>query len=297
MSNYHTSVLLHEAIEQLHIKARGKYIDGTIGGGGHSLEILKHGGRVLGIDVDTEALAFTEQDLRLKAKDLRIGDDLILVNGNFRDIDSIAKANGFEKVEGILLDLGISSHHVDTAERGFSFQKEGPLDMRMDKELSVTAGDLVNGLTKNELLDLLTKFGEEQFARHISNAIVNARKIKRIETTVELSQVIKRAVPFSKKGVNPATRTFQALRITVNDELNVLTEVLPKAVSLLVSGGSLAVISFHSLEDRIVKQLFLQFEERGLGRVVTKKPIIPTENEIEKNNRSRSSKLRVFEKI
>lgn len=295
MSNYHTSVLLQETIEQLHIKAGGKYIDGTLGGGGHTLEILKHGGKVLGIDVDTEALEFVKRELGIREQGLET--NLKLVRGNFKDIDTIAKDNGFERVDGILLDLGISGHHVDTAERGFSFQKEGPLDMRMDKTLSVTAKDLVNGLTKGELFELLTRFGEEQFARHISNAIVNSRKEKRIETTTELSQIIRRTVPFSKKGVNPATKAFQALRIAINDELNVLTEVLPKAVSLLEHGGILAVISFHSLEDRIVKQMFIQFEEKNIGTIITKKPVIPTEEEIEKNNRSRSSKLRVFEKI
>ena len=297
MNNYHTSVLLQEAIEELNIRSGEKYIDGTLGGGGHTFEILRLGGKVLGIDVDTEALEFTEQDLRLKIKDLRIGTDLALARGNFKDIDNIAKENGFDKVAGILLDLGISSHHVDRAERGFSFQKEGPLDMRMDMDLGVTAGDLVNGLTKSELIELFTKFGEEGFARQISNAIINARKAKSIETTIELAQVIKKAMPYSKKGIHPATKAFQALRIAVNDELNSIVEALPKAVSLLANEGRLAVITFHSLEDRIVKQLFIEFEKKGLGTIITKKPIVPTEEEIEVNNRSRSSKLRVFEKV
>ncbi len=297
MDNYHTSVLLQEVIENLSIRPGEKYIDGTLGGGGHTYEILRLGGKVLGIDVDTEALEFTEQDLRLKIKDLRIGTDLVLARGNFKDIDKIAKANGFDTVTGILLDLGISGHHVDTAERGFSFQKEAYLDMRMDKSLAVTAGDLVNGLTKNELVELFTKFGEEGFARQISNAIINARKVKRIETTTELAQVIKKAVPYSRQGIHPATKAFQALRIAVNDELNSIVDALPKAVSLLTTGGRLAIITFHSLEDRIVKKLFIEFEEKGWGTIVTKKPIVPTEVEIEANNRSRSSKLRVFEKL
>lgn len=295
MNNYHTSVLLQEIIEELQIKAGEQYIDGTIGGGGHSFEILKLGGKVLGIDVDEEALEFIKNELGITNYELR--NNLVLAKGNFKNIDRIARENGFEKVSGILLDLGISSHHVDRAERGFSFQKSGPLDMRMDKELQVTAGDLVNGLTKSELDELFTKFGEEGFARLISNSIINGRKIKRIETTEELAQIIKKAVPYSRKGIHPATKAFQALRIAVNDELNVITETLPIAVSLLKSGGRLAVISFHSLEDRIVKKMFIEFEDKGLGTIVTKKPIAPIEEEILANNRARSSKLRVFEKI
>jgi 16S rRNA (cytosine1402-N4)-methyltransferase len=290
MNNYHTSVLLSETIRELQIKAGEKYIDGTIGGGGHSLEILKLGGKVLGLDVDQDALEFIKSEVK-------IGEDLTLVKGNFKDIDTIAKENGFETVAGILLDIGVSSHHFDAAERGFSFQHEGPLDMRMDKDLQVKAGDLINVLTKSELTELFTKLGEERFTRSIVSRIIEARKAKRIETTTELAEIIRRAVHFSKKGINPATKVFQALRIAVNDELNNLIEALPKAVGLLESGGRLAVISFHSLEDRIVKRSFLAFEEKGLGTIITKKPIVPTEEEIVANGRSRSSKLRVFEKI
>ncbi|HWY79486.1 MAG TPA: 16S rRNA (cytosine(1402)-N(4))-methyltransferase RsmH [Candidatus Sulfotelmatobacter sp.] len=297
MNIYHTSVLLQETLEQLKVKTGKRYIDGTLGGGGHTSEILKRGGRVLGIDVDEDALEFVRKDLGLKFNDLKIGTDLILIKENFKHIDTIAKANGFEQVTGILLDLGVSSHHLDEAERGFSFQKEGPLDMRMDKELQVKAGDLVNVLTKNELYDLFTKFGEESFARLIASHIVEARKKKRIETTTELSDIIRKAVPFSKKGINPSTKVFQALRIVVNDELDSLIELLPKAVSLLESGGRLIIISFHSLEDRIVKRAFLEFAEAGLGKIMTKKPIVPCEEEIVTNSRARSSKLRVFEKI
>lgn len=295
MSDYHVSVLLQETIDLLQIKPGGKYIDGTLGGGGHTTEILKRGGRVLGIDVDEEALSFVKNELQIKHYELQ--DNLVLVKGNFKDIDTIARENDFETVAGILLDLGISGHHVDTAERGFSFQKEGPLDMRMDKTLGVTAEDLVNGLTKNELVELFTRFGEEGFAQAIARGIVTSRKEKRIETTTELAQIIKRAVPYSKKGFHPATKAFQALRIAVNDELHSIVDALPKAVSLLESGGRLAVISFHSLEDRIVKQSLREFEEKGLGKIITKKPIVPSDEEILINNRSRSSKLRVFEKI
>jgi len=297
MSDYHTSVLLQETIEQLQIKNGSRYIDGTLGGGGHTFAVLDLGGTVLGLDVDQDALDYVEEKLKTQNANVKIGENLFLAKGNFKDIDILAKENGFTKVSGILLDLGISSHHVDAAERGFSFLKTAPLDMRMDKTLQVTAGDLVNALTKNELIDLLINLGEEPFAKAIASHIVEARKTKRIETTTELAEIIKKSVPYSKKGISPATKAFQALRIAVNDELNILIETLPKAFSLLESGGRLAVISFHSLEDRIVKRSFMEFEAKGMGTVITKKPIVPTEEEIAHNSRSRSSKLRVFEKI
>jgi 16S rRNA (cytosine1402-N4)-methyltransferase len=293
MSEYHLSVLLQETIEALEIEPGKKYIDGTIGGGGHTAEILKRGGIVLGIDQDDQALDF----VKAHCEEQMANGSLILAKGNFKDIDVIAKEHNFDQVDGILLDIGISSHHVDEAERGFSFQKEGPLDMRMDRDQQVKAGDLINILTKGELYDLFTKLGEERFAHSIAGRIVSARQIKRIETTTELAEIVRRSVPYSKKGFNPATRVFQALRIAVNDELNVLTESLPKSVQLLSSSGRLAVISFHSLEDRIVKRTFLALAEEGLGKIITKKPIIPTEEENAINGRARSSKLRVFEKI
>lgn len=296
MNTYHTSVLLQETIRELNVRSRKKYIDGTLGGGGHTFEILKSGGRVLGLDVDQDALDYVAEKVKSHKSPAKIIENLVLVKGNFKDIDTIAKENGFATVAGVLLDLGVSSHHFDDAIRGFSFQHEGPLDMRMDRQLQVKAGDLVNALTKSELTELFTKLGEERFTRVIVAHILEARKSKRIETTTELAEIIKRAVPFAKKGINPATQVFQALRIAVNDEINILIETLPKAVSLLESGGRLAVISFHSLEDRIVKRSFLEFEEQGLGTIVTKKPIVPTEEEIMANSRSRSSKLRVFEK-
>lgn len=297
MDNYHVSVLLQQTIDLLEIQPGKKYIDGTLGGAGHTRQILEKGGIVLGIDHDQDALDYVKTDLAEKNKDVRIGENLFLAKGNFKDIDVIARKNGFEKVAGILLDLGISSHHVDTAGRGFSFQKEGPLDMRMDQDLTVKAADLVNVLTKNELNELFYKLGEERFARPITESIIRARQIKRIETTTELSDIVRKAVRSSKKGVNPATKVFQALRIAVNDELHTVSDALPKAVQLLSHGGRLAVISFHSLEDRIVKHAFVDFEKKGLGKMITKKPIIPTDEEIAINNRSRSSKLRVFEKI
>jgi len=297
MSEYHTSVLLHETIDWLQVEAGRKYIDATLGGGGHTAEILKLGGSVLGIDQDSEALAFAEREVRLKIKDVSIGTDLVLAKGNFKDIDSLARDNGFESLSGIVFDLGVSSHQFDQAERGFSFQKEGPLDMRMDLDQKVKAADLIHILTKGELYELFTKLGEERFARSILTSIVRARQIKKIETTTELADIINKAVPFRQKGINPATRVFQALRIAVNDELNNLIEALPKARDLLGDRGRLAVITFHSGEDRIVKHQFRQWAEDGWGEVLTKKPVIPAEEEIEQNKRSRSAKLRVFERI
>jgi 16S rRNA (cytosine1402-N4)-methyltransferase len=303
MSNYHTSVFLKEAVSELKVTVGKKYIDGTLGGGGHTSRILEAGGDVLGLDVDEEALAYVERKWRMENGKWKVQGKCKLVRGNFRDIDILARQNGFERVDGILLDLGVSSHQFDTAERGFSLQATGPLDMRMDQTLHVTAKDLVNGLTRDELTDLFTQLGEERFSRKIAQAIVDARKRKPIESTAELEEIVFRNVPrirsfegSKNKSAHPATRVFQALRIAVNDELHSLEEVLPKAIGLLHPGGRLVVITFHSLEDRIVKHTFLAFTEKGLGTVVTKKPILPTEEEITANPRSRSAKMRVFEK-
>lgn len=297
MDTYHTSVLLQEAIDLLNIKSGEWYIDATLGGGGHSLEILRHGGRVLGIDVDQEALDWVEKDIRSKIKDVRIGQDLILARGNFRDIDKIARKNGVEAVAGILFDLGVSSHQFDTPERGFSLQKQGPLDMRMDQDLQVKASDLINALSKRELYELFTKLGEERFASTIADRIVRARQIKPIESTKELAEIIRVALPYAKEKIHPATRVFQALRIAVNDELHSLEEALNNSLQLLQNKGRIAVISFHSLEDRIVKQQFRDWEKKELVRSLTKKPQTPSETEIATNPRSRSAKLRGVEKI
>lgn len=291
-SDYHLSVLLHEAIDALQVENGKRYIDATLGGGGHTAEILKRGGIVLGIDQDQEAL----REVRNKKEQEVRDKNLVLAKGNFKDIDSLARDNGFKNLSGIVFDLGVSSHQFDQAERGFSFQRNGPLDMRMDTDLKVKASDLIHILTKGELYELFTKLGEERFARPILESIVRARQIKKIETTAELADIINRAVPYRQKGINPATRVFQALRIAVNDELNSLAQALPEARDLLGNNGRLAVITFHSLEDRIVKHQFRDWAERGLGTVLTKKPIIPTDEEIENNKRSRSAKLRVFER-
>lgn len=297
MNTYHTSVLLNETIDLLNVEPGKRYIDGTLGGGGHTFEILDRGGIVLSLDFDNDALAYVSEKVKSQNSKVKIGENLFLARGNFKNIDKLAKENGIEAVDGVLFDLGVSSHHFDTPERGFSVQKEGPLDMRMDQDLGVKAADLLNILTKGELYELFTKFGEERFAYAISNSIVRSRQVKRIETTTDLVGIINRVVPKGRENINPATRVFQALRIAVNDELNNLTEALPKALALLKSNGRVAVISFHSLEDRIVKNTFKEWEEKELGTIITKKPIVPTESEIQMNTRSRSSKLRVFQKM
>lgn len=280
MSNFHESVLLKEAIAGLKVEKNKKYIDATLGGAGHSNGILKLGGIVLGIDVDIDAIANIEKNKP---------ENLTLARGNFRDIDKIALLNKFERVAGIIFDLGVSGHQIDTPTRGFSFQNEGPLDMRMDRELGVRALDLIKILTKGELNEIFSKLGEETRSWEISDAIVRARSVKPIETTGELAEIAFRVAGQSK-------RVFQALRIVVNDELGAITQALPKALELLEENGRLCVISFHSLEDRIVKRKFLEFEEKKMGKVITQKPIIPTEKEIEKNKRAGSAKLRIFKK-
>ena len=297
MNNFHTPVLLKETIDLLQVKKGEKYIDATLGGGGHAGEILDLGGRVLGIDVDEEALDYVKKNQKSKIKN----QELILLKGNFRNLEEIAHLNNFDKVKGIIFDLGVSSHQLDEGERGFSFSKSGPLDMRMDKALGVKASDLVNILTKGELYEIFIKLGEEHRARTISDGIVRARGISPIRTTEDLSKVIQEALgirgeisEFTKAQINK--RVFQALRIAVNDELGSIKEALPQSLNLLESGGRVAVISFHSLEDRIVKQSFKEFESAKMGKIITKKPVIAENEEINSNPRARSSKLRVFEK-
>lgn len=293
MNNYHTPVLLQEVLDLLDVKEGKLYIDATLGGGGHALGILEKGGRVLGIDVDQDALDYVRRFLQEWENKVK---NITLVRGNFRDIDTIAQNLGFINVDGILFDLGVSSYQLDTPERGFSFQ-EGPLDMRMSKDLVVTAKDLVNGLTRNELRELFERFGEERFAKKIAHAIVEQRKKYPIETTKELADIIKKAVPYQQGRIHPATRVFQALRIVVNDELANIRTALPKALNLLRRGGRIVVISFHSLEDKIVKKQFDDWEQRGLVKIITKKPIVPGREEKLKNRRSRSAKLRAIEKL
>jgi len=293
MSDFHEPVLLKEAVDGLRVEKNKKYIDATLGGGGHSFEILRRGGIVLGMDVDKEALEYIERNKK--------PENLTVARGNFRDIDKIARLNNFDKVTGVIFDLGVSGHQIDSPRRGFSFQDEGPLDMRMDESLGVRALDLLKILTKGELNEIFTEFGEENHAWAISDAIVRARSVKPIETTTELARIIEETL--RKKGLykgetraGQSKKIFQALRIVVNDELNAISEALLKALELLEENGRICAISFHSLEDRIVKKKFLEFEEKGLGKIITEKPVIPTIEEIEKNVRARSAKLRIFEK-
>ena len=302
---FHIPVLLKEVLDGLRVQKGKKYIDATLGGGGHTFEILKRGGKVLGTDIDEEAIEYVKLEVRSKKLKVRIGKDLVLVRGNFRDIGEIARRQGFEKVSGILFDLGVSLHQLTTAERGFSFLRDGPLDMRMDPSThstssgqagsglpSATAADLVNGLYKHELTNLFQRYGEEQLARKLAHAICRARKVKRITTTGELARIVE-TVKKSYGRMHPATQVFQAIRIAVNDELGSLEEALPQAIDLLEMGGWIGVISFHSLEDRIVKNFF---KEQGEYNMVTKKPIIADKKEMRENPRARSAKLRIYGK-
>lgn len=279
---FHIPVLLNEVIENLTISPGQKYIDATFGGGGHSFEIAKKGGSVLGIDQDKDAIS-----------NVKSFEKLTPVLGNFGDIGEIAKENGFEKVKGILFDLGMSSFQIEGSGRGFSFMKDEPLDMRMG-ETSLTAKEIINKWNKKELYDLFSKLGEEKFSIAISDNIVRARGIKPIETTGELVKVIEEVKP--RDVIHPATRVFQALRMAVNSEIDNLKRGLDQSIELLDRGGRILVISFHSGEDRIVKLKFLEFENKGFGRVLNKKPIIASFDEVKKNPRSRSAKLRIFEK-
>lgn len=313
--DFHYPVLLEKALGFLNVKAGRKYIDATVGGGGHSAAILRKGGVVLGIDCDPEAIAFVKGNIAAKLKTQ--SSKLKIARGNFRDIDEIAKTYGYGKVDGILIDLGVSSWQLEHSGRGFSFQKDEPLDMRMDPTLRVSAADLVNGLSEKELYELFKKFGEENLARGFARLIVQSRSVEPIRTSKKLAIIL---ANFAKKVGNravqgrlvrgknkyrrrktrtlhPATKVFQALRIAVNDEINNLREVLPKAVSLLEFRGRLVVISFHSLEDRVVKHEFKRMEkELKQVKVLTPKPVRPDDEEIDRNPRARSARLRVVER-
>ena len=293
---YHTPVLLQEVIKILDPKPGKEFIDATIGGGGHTFELLRYGARVLGIDRDPEALDYVNKKCQMSNVKYQIGEDLILAQGNFANIGRVAKDNEFSQVNGIIFDLGVSGHQIEKVERGFSFTKEGPLDMRMDPGLTVRAYDIVNNFDKRRLDEIFKTYGQEKHSWAISKAIVSAREIKPIETTFELADIVKKALlnRGERRKINPATKAFQALRIVVNSELLNLEETLPQTVELLKKGGRLATISFHSLEDRIVKRFFKQ--ETRL-KVLTKKPIGPGNQEVLDNPRARSAKLRAAEKI
>lgn len=292
MQGYHRSVLLGEAVNALNIRDAW-YLDCTLGDGGHSIEILKRGGKVVGIDVDPQAL----QRVQKRFEDEGIDESRFkLILGNFRDINNLimqADTAG-SKFAGAIFDLGVSSLQLETPERGFSFGKSGPLDMRMDPSLEITAWDLLNALTRKEFYELFSNLGEEKYSRRLADALVRAREVKPFATTSELAEVVVRAVGRDREKIHPATRIFQALRIAVNDELWALKEGLIQVKELIKKNGCIVIISFHSLEDRIVKNTFREWELAGFGEILTKKPVIPGDTEIAENPRSRSAKMRVF---
>lgn len=306
----HKSVLLEESIESLCIRPDGIYVDGTLGGGGHSYEICKRlspKGRLIGIDQDEAAI---------KAAAGRLGEfkeRVTIVRSNYCDMRRVLEELGITSVDGVILDLGVSSYQLDEASRGFTYREDVPLDMRMDQRQTMTAKDIVNEYSEMELYRIIRDYGEDKFAKNIARHIVNVRKEKALETTGELIHVIKAAIPAKVRatGGHPAKKTFQAIRIELNRELEVLENSLEDMIDLLNDGGRISVITFHSLEDRIVKNKFRQCEspctcpkdfpvcvcgKKSKGRVITRKPIIPSQRELEENSRAKSSKLRVFER-
>ena len=306
----HYSVLLNETIENLNIKPDGIYVDGTLGGGGHSLEICKRlgkGGRLIGIDQDADAIqAATERLSDYK-------EHVTIVRSNYSDMVNVLKNLGIQKVDGIVLDLGVSSFQLDTPERGFTYRSEdAPLDMRMDDRQALTAKNIVNEYSEKELFRIIRDYGEDKFAKNIAKHIVNARQEKTIETTGDLNKIIRAAIPMKmQQNAHPSKKTFQAIRIELNHELDVLKDNLDEMIDLLNDEGRLCIITFHSLEDRIVKVNFKKNEDpctcprnfpvcvcgnKSKGKVVSRKPILPSEEELEINSRSKSAKLRVFEK-
>lgn len=306
----HRSVLLDECMDGLDIKPDGIYVDGTAGGAGHSSEIAKRleSGRLVAIDQDETAVAVATE--RLNA----LGKNTTVVRSNFCELASVCRSLGIDEIDGVLLDLGVSSYQLDTAERGFSYSADAPLDMRMDNRCSLSAYEVVNSYSEQELKRILYDYGEERFAPAIASAIVKRRESRPIETTAELSDIIKYAIPPAARegGHHPAKRSFQAIRIEVNRELDVIEPAIREAVEMLRSGGRIAIITFHSLEDRIVKQAFASLASgctcpkdfpicvcgnKPKVRLVNRKPILPSKAELEENPRSRSAKLRVAEKI
>lgn len=311
MEFVHKSVLLEETVESLNIQPEGIYVDGTLGGGGHAYEVCRRlgaHGRLIGIDQDEEAIQAA--GLRLA----EFGDMVTIVRSNYVSIGEILKSLNIEKVNGIVLDLGVSSHQLDTPQRGFSYKADAPLDMRMDIRNELTAKDIVNTYDEMELYRIIRDYGEDKFAKNIAKHIVRARQDKSIETTGELTEIIKAAIPAKVRmnGGHPAKKTFQAIRIELNRELDVLNASIDKMIDLLADKGRLSIITFHSLEDRIVKTRFKNNEnpctcppdfpvcvcgKKPKGRVITRKPIVPGDRELENNKRAKSSKLRVFERI
>ena len=307
----HKSVLLYETVDQLNIKPDGIYVDGTLGGGGHSYEIasrLSDKGRLIGIDQDEDAIKAASE--RLKP----FMDRVTIVRNNYCNMDKVLDELSIDKVDGIMLDLGVSSYQLDTAERGFTYNVDAKLDMRMDQRQEVTARDIVNDYSEYDLYRIIRDYGEDRFAKNIAKHIVAARQKKPIETTFELNEIIKAAIPMKVRatGGHPSKRTYQAIRIELNRELEVLENSIDMMIDRLNPQGRLCIITFHSLEDRIVKARFRNNEnpctcppdfpvcvcgKKSKGKVITRKPIVPGDEELNENQRSKSSKLRVFERI
>lgn len=306
----HYSVLLEETIEELHIKPEGIYLDGTLGGGGHAEAVvrrLSERGRLFGIDQDEAAIEAATKRLK------EYGEKVTILRDNYCNAVAALRERGVEGVDGIVLDLGVSSYQFDTAERGFSYRYDTALDMRMDRRSTFSAKEIVNGYSESELFHMIKNYGEEPFAKNIAKHIVREREKGEITTTFELNEIIKAAIPAKMRagGGHPSKRTYQAIRIECNHELEVLRDSLDEMISFLKPGGRICIITFHSLEDRIVKTAFRTNESPCIcppefpvctcgrvskGKVVTKKPILPTEEELESNSRSKSAKLRVFER-
>lgn len=304
----HYSVMLRETIEYLNIRADGIYLDGTLGGGGHAWEVCSRllKGHFYGIDQDDDAIAAAGRRLA------DFADKVTLIRGNYRNARELLREKSVLQVDGILLDLGVSSYQLDTRERGFSYRFDSPLDMRMDRRQTLTARDIVNTYSETRLFQVIRDYGEDAFAKNIARHIVQAREREPIETTGQLNEVIKAAIPAKmRQNGHPSKKTFQAIRIECNHELEVLRDALEDMMALLAPGGRLCIITFHSLEDRIVKTAFRQAENpctcppqfpvcvcgrQSMGSVITKKPVLPGREELEENSRSKSAKLRVFEK-
>lgn len=307
----HKSVLLYETVDELNIKPDGIYVDGTLGGGGHSYEIagrLSEGGRLIGIDQDEDAIKAASKRLEPYM------DRVTIVRNNYCNMDKVLDELGIDKVDGIMLDLGVSSYQLDAADRGFTYNVDTALDMRMDQRQEITAKDIVNEYSEFDLYRIIRDYGEDRFAKNIAKHIVAARQEKPIETTFELNDIIKAAIPMKVRatGGHPSKRTYQAIRIELNKELEVLEDSIDMMIDRLKPEGRLCIITFHSLEDRIVKIRFKNNENPCIcppsfpacvcgkvpkGRVITRKPIVPTDEEINENSRSKSSKLRVFERV
>lgn len=305
----HISVLLQETIDMLNIRGDGIYVDGTLGGGGHSYEICKRlesGGRLIGIDQDEAAI----QAASLRLENFK--DKVTIIRSNYVNMKKVLEEQGIHKVDGIMLDLGVSSHQLDTTARGFSYKEDAPLDMRMDTRMDISAKDIVNGYSEFDLYRIIRDYGEDKFAKNIAKHIVRIREEQPIETTGQLTEAIKAAIPAKlRMNGHPGKKTFQAIRIELNKELEVLSSTLEDMINLLNDNGRLCIITFHSLEDRIVKSFFRNKENpctcppsfpvcvcgnKSLGKVITRKALLPSEEEIVNNKRSKSAKLRVFER-